>query len=62
MSGDSMLVRQWTIAARFYEPSDYDVPAPPTFRAERGDDGTVVLYDCDGREVLRASNARIVRR
>ena len=31
-----MRAREWAVAATFGHPTDYDVPAMPTWRVERG--------------------------
>ncbi|MFC6835113.1 hypothetical protein [Halomarina ordinaria] len=58
-----MLVREWVIAANYYAPGDYDVPQAPRFRAERREDGALVLYAPDTDEhVLTAGAPSPVRR
>ena len=56
----AMLARTWVIAANFRTPADYDIPAAPTFEAERGDDGELILFGSEGR-VLTAEDSQRVR-
>jgi hypothetical protein len=41
-----MLARTWTVAANFRTPSDYGIPAAPTFAMEYGADGSLTVFAC----------------
>jgi hypothetical protein len=43
--GSSMRAREWVLAARFHEPSDYDIPEAPVFPAAESESGALVLSD-----------------
>lgn len=53
MSDDSsMLARQWTIAARFHDPSDYDIPEAPVLPSVASEPGVLSLGDPNSRAVV----------
>jgi hypothetical protein len=43
-----MRAREWTVAATYGDPIDYDVPALPAWRIERADDGGLAFASADG--------------
>ncbi|WP_198951508.1 MULTISPECIES: hypothetical protein [Halorubrum] len=55
-----MRAREWTVAAAFGDPTEYDVPDLPTWRVERGDDGDLAFAAADRDEPFIAA-ARPVR-
>ena len=58
-----MRAREWTIAAAFGDPSEYDVPDLPSWRVERDDDGRVAFAATDRDEAfIAASRPVMVRR
>ncbi len=38
-----MRAREWAVAATYGDPTDYDVPALPTWRVERGGNGDLAF-------------------
>ncbi|GAA0720591.1 hypothetical protein J2744_001682 [Halorubrum trapanicum] len=58
-----MRAREWAVAATSGDPTDYDVPALPTWRVERGEGGDVAFASADGDEpFIAAANPVRVRR
>jgi len=58
-----MRAREWTVAAAFGDPTEYDVPALPTWRVERGDDGVLAFAAVDRDEPFIAAERPVrVRR
>jgi hypothetical protein len=58
-----MRAREWTVAATFGAPTEYDVPALPTWRIERGDDGDLAFAAADRDEPFIAAERPVrVRR
>jgi len=53
----AMLAREWTIAARFREPSDYDIPEAPVFPAVECDSGALLLTDPETDAVAMVAGA-----
>ena len=45
-----MRAREWTVAAAYGDPTEYDVPALPTWRVERGEDGRLAFVAADRDE------------
>jgi len=43
--GSRMRAREWVLAARFHEPSDYGVPEAPAFPAVECESGALTLTD-----------------
>ncbi|WP_435072910.1 hypothetical protein [Halorubrum sp. HHNYT27] len=58
-----MRAREWSVAATYGDPTDYDVPALPAWRVERGDAGDLAFAAADGDEpFIAAANPVRVRR
>jgi|AntRauMinimDraft_4_1070384.scaffolds.fasta_scaffold01502_5 hypothetical protein len=58
-----MRAREWTVAAAFGDPTEYDVPALPTWRVERGADGDIAFAAADRDEPFIAAERPVrVRR
>ncbi|WP_170938255.1 MULTISPECIES: hypothetical protein [unclassified Halorubrum] len=58
-----MRAREWTVAATYGDPTDYDVPALPTWRVERGACGDLAFAATDRDEpFIAAANPVRVRR
>lgn len=58
-----MRAREWTVAATYGEPTDYDVPALPTWRVEWGADGDLAFAATDRDEPFIAAERPVrVRR
>jgi len=58
-----MRAREWTVAAAFGDPTEYDVPALPTWRVERGDGGGLAFAAADRDEPFIAAERPVrVRR
>ena len=55
MSDGSMLAREWVIAARFHEPSDYGIPEAPVLPAVACEPNTLSLGDPETRTVVMAA-------
>jgi len=53
----SMLAREWTIAAQFHEPSDYDIPEAAVFPAAECESGALLLTDPEGDGVVMIAGA-----
>ncbi|WP_172863931.1 hypothetical protein [Halorubrum trapanicum] len=45
-----MRAREWTVAATYGDPADYDVPALPAWRVERGEAGGIAFAATDREE------------
>ncbi|WP_199234178.1 hypothetical protein [Halorubrum sp. GN11_10-6_MGM] len=50
-----MRAREWAVAATYGDPTDYDVPALPTWRVERGEAGGIAFAATDGSEAFIAA-------
>jgi hypothetical protein len=58
-----MRAREWAVAATYGDPADYDVPALPTWRVERGADGDLAFAATDRDEPFIAAERPVrVRR
>jgi hypothetical protein len=58
-----MRAREWAVAATYGDPTDYDVPALPTWRVERGECGGIAFAATDRDEpFIAAANPIRVRR
>jgi len=58
-----MRAREWAVAATYGDPTDYDVPALPAWRVERGDVVDLAFAAADGDEsFIAAANPVRVRR
>jgi hypothetical protein len=61
--GSNMRAREWVLAARFHEPSDYGIPEAPVFPARRRASGALVLEDPETDAVTMVADGPIpVRR
>jgi hypothetical protein len=56
-----MRARQWTIAANYRAPADYDIPRLPDWTVYRGDEGALA-FGVGGEVFLRADDPVTVRR
>ena len=50
-----MRAREWAVAATFGHPTDYDVPAMPTWRVERVERGGIAFAAADREEPFIAA-------
>ena len=48
-----MRAREWAVAATYGDPTDYDVPALPTWRVERGGNGDLAFAAARGARPVR---------
>lgn len=55
-----MRAREWAVAATYGDPTDYDVPALPTWRVERGGNGALA-FAAAGRDEPFIAAERPVR-
>ena len=55
-----MRAREWTVAATYGDPTDYDVPALPAWRVERGERGGIA-FSARGRDEPFIAAERPVR-
>jgi hypothetical protein len=55
--GSSMRAREWVLAARFDEPSDYGIPTAPVFPAVESESGALVLEDPETGAVAMIAGA-----
>jgi len=57
-----MRAREWAIAGRFREPTDYEIPDLPTWRVCPGEGGGLALADGDREPFIAADRPVEVRR
>jgi len=58
-----MRAREWAVAAAYGDPTDYDVPALPTWRIERGEAGDLAFAAAGADEPFIAADRPVrVRR
>jgi hypothetical protein len=58
-----MRARAWTVAFRYRDPTDYDIPELPTWTVTRPAEGGVAFAGGDGEEpFIRAERPTKVRR